>query len=68
VANNKHQDKIAGTLSGLKNLPYNLPNATEDFLVGLPDIGTAVGFPSTVLVGFCRHPSHHRRCLVGSVP
>jgi hypothetical protein len=50
------------------NLPYNLHNATEDFLVGFLNIGTAVGFPSTVLVGFCRHRSNRRRCLVGGVP
>ena len=49
-------------------LPYNLPNATEDFLVGFLDIGIAVGFPPTNLVGSCRHRSYHRRCLVGSIP
>jgi hypothetical protein len=50
------------------NLLYNFHNATEDFLVDFLDIGTAVEFPSTDLVGFCRHHSDYRRCLVGSVP
>lgn len=60
--------RLFATSRPLSNFPYNLPNATEDFLAHFLDTRSAGGFPLADLVGFCGHDSNHRYCLVGSLP